>query len=221
MALYLLTFFNLPICSSQPTPPPRPPPTPPKDSNPKPRPKTQKPPPTHPTLHPSAPLHPTPSPGYPYRGLNGKSANAAGRSNQCDRAFLTGQAAKQGTARITGTPAFAPVTASKLGLITALAAQPLVASIGVDASFQHYAGGIWSSPSCDGELPRCWVVLWGLDCCLLLFLACGGGPKHAQCPLLSHQPHPHPAHPPHRSSTPCPSPQPPSPPRCCWWWATT
>ena len=95
--------------------------------------------------------------GYPYRALHGGAdVNAPGRQAQCARAALTGQAAKLGTARITGTPALTAVPASKLGLITALGAQPAVASIAVDASFQHYAGGIWSSPTCNGE-PGSWV----------------------------------------------------------------
>ncbi|PRW44397.1 ervatamin-B-like isoform X2 [Chlorella sorokiniana] len=101
--------------------------------------------------------------GYPYRGLNGNSADAPGRAKQCDRGFLTGQAAKQGTVHISGTPAFTPVHASKLGLITALAAQPLVASVGVDPSFQHYAGGIWSSPDCDASVPAQVMLVIGYD----------------------------------------------------------
>ncbi|PRW44493.1 senescence-specific cysteine protease SAG39-like [Chlorella sorokiniana] len=101
--------------------------------------------------------------GYPYRGLNGNSADAPGHTKQCDRGFLTGQAAKQGTVQISGIPAFTPVPASKLGLITALAAQPLVASIGVDPSFQHYAGGIWSSTDCDATVPAQVMLVVGYD----------------------------------------------------------
>lgn len=65
-------------------------------------------------------------------------------ASQCDRAFLTGQAAKAGGAQITGTPAFATLPAGKQGLMAALGAAPAVVTLAVDASFQHYHAGLWS-----------------------------------------------------------------------------
>ena len=51
--------------------------------------------------------------------------------------------------RISVAPAFKQVPASnKVALITALAAQPAVTTLAVDATFQHYAGGIWTSTAC-------------------------------------------------------------------------
>ena len=162
-----------------------------------------------------------PSPGYPYRGLNGNSADAPGSPEQCDHGFLTGQAAKQGSVQISGSPVFTAVPASKLGLITALASQPLVASIGVDPSFQHYAGGIWSSPDCNGE-PAGGVV-GGVSEALVWRQEAGLPPSALTCvrclvlsPNLVSPARLGPA-----TLVLPPSLQPPSPPKSCWWWATT
>ena len=99
---------------------------------------------------------PRPPAAYRYRSLTpGADADAPGFQLQCDRSFLTGKAAKAGLVRISSAPAYTRVSPanSKLALILALAAQPAVTTLAVDASFQHYAGGIWSSPSCAaGEL---------------------------------------------------------------------
>lgn len=91
---------------------------------------------------------PSTAAAYPYRALNGVSVNAPGFLAQCDRAFLTGQAAKLGLVRVTDTPASTPVDPTKLALITALAAQPAVATLSADASLQHYHSGVWSSAAC-------------------------------------------------------------------------
>ncbi|KAL4420468.1 hypothetical protein ABPG75_010124 [Micractinium tetrahymenae] len=88
---------------------------------------------------------------YRYRPATpGSDVDAKGFLLQCDRPFLTGKAAKAGLARISATPAYRQVSPanSKAALLHALAAQPAVATLAVDASFQHYAGGIWTSSAC-------------------------------------------------------------------------
>ncbi|KAL4420529.1 hypothetical protein ABPG75_010185 [Micractinium tetrahymenae] len=88
---------------------------------------------------------------YRYRPATpGSDVDAKGFLLQCDRPFLTGKAAKAGLARISATPAYRQVSPanSKAALLQALAAQPAVATLAVDASFQHYAGGIWTSTAC-------------------------------------------------------------------------
>ena len=108
--------------------------------------------PAHLSPHHPTPPHPTPA-AYRYRSATpGNDADAKGFLLQCDRAFLTGRAARAGLVRISATPAFKQVSpaSNKVALITALAAQPAVTTLAMDASFQHYAGGIWTSTACGG-----------------------------------------------------------------------
>ncbi|PSC71844.1 cysteine endopeptidase [Micractinium conductrix] len=100
---------------------------------------------------------------YRYRSATpGNDADAKGFLLQCDRAFLTGRAARAGLVRISATPAFKQVSpaSNKVALITALAAQPAVTTLAMDASFQHYAGGIWTSTAC-GTAPNHALLLVG------------------------------------------------------------
>ncbi|EFN60031.1 hypothetical protein CHLNCDRAFT_133241 [Chlorella variabilis] len=108
-------------------------------------------------LHLAATAGVTAESAYRYRAATGSGGNLAttGQPAQCNRAFLTGQAAKVGLVRITATPAYTPVQPTKLALIKALAARPALALLAVDSTFQHYAGGVWSSPTCaDANAPN-------------------------------------------------------------------
>lgn len=100
---------------------------------------------------PLAPLHPPEPPGMRYRAEHGGADVAsAGHLAQCARGFLTGQAAKAGGARVSGTPAYTAVTpASRLGMMAALRAAPAVVTLAVDPSFQHYHAGVYSSTTCQ------------------------------------------------------------------------
>lgn len=120
----------------------------------------------------------------------------AAAAQQCDRAFLTGQAAKAGGAQVTGTPAFTAVAGGAQGLMAALGAGPAVVTLAADPSFQHYHAGLWTPAaacSTTGELAR---LAWG---------RCGQPPppqrRRAPEPALaaSHATHP-PTHPPHPPS---------------------
>ncbi|PSC71791.1 cysteine ase [Micractinium conductrix] len=99
---------------------------------------------------------------YRYRSATpGSDADAESFLEQCDRPVLTGRAAHAGLVRISVAPAFKQVPASnKVALITALAAQPAVTTLAVDATFQHYAGGIWTSTAC-GTAPNHALLLVG------------------------------------------------------------
>lgn len=103
-------------------------------------------------------LRPLPPPlphhtAWVYRpAFGGGDAEAAGFRARCDQA-PTPKQVKGDMLQVSGSPAYTQVAPGKAALRQALAAQPAVALLALDPSFQHYAGGVWSpSVPCAGAL---------------------------------------------------------------------